>query len=1482
MPQLDEADTFLSMIDTLEQQYQAIVFKRETLENLWFNTDNGSRAVDRTGLETVAEAQKLVSVINKAVMDEAHTKANIALLRLLRSQIQNLQKSTEHAEDKRKAEEEKLQEKFDSIYQKIRAEIHCKEEFFANLSQMDEKASPESYVLKRHGDSPRKLDLSPKGNEFFQQFEKFYNANNKATEDTNKALARFSSDTVLANHYEKLEHEVAEKEQLMRWLLGIKDDRLFERVRDAVVLNTEVRAFAAVLGKVIGQIDAGMGEGADKARSALVELPFIKECKAFFERSEEKSSASSSATSAKPGLFAKKPSASLSSPLPQPSDDEELIKSLQASLDKANVKDMARVIEVIFNAKLVHVNAIDERIRLLNEASGTLARLELEHKRLFEEKAAIIAAFDTIEAYEEKLQEGKQEAKEKAVALAERYVLPLFSSEQSSNMLDHFNTKIDFQQKRNSALAKELERLRPLGLALKAVNASWSENSNERQEAAEARINHIKVKANWAAFSEMTVHLQAAAGLLEGSPFLTTANLKSFDAMYAGRKDYLKEKTRPLTTSERATDVAKAGAVGLSAGALTFAALTLKPGIPGLPGSGTGIWSSITSTVSNLFNPTAAVTNAVVSTTIGLAFSGLALQWYQERHGSSPEQAAAFLKEMEHAGFSSEKFAAVASEILELSYYRDCVLYGKKADKAKGKEIRDDFIVKIAEQRGILVSQVTPELIKQDMGSLYRARLDGIFHNGLKEIFKDHQNQIDNENSIPSQFFSFMSDLIHGDNRSEVRKSRFTQQLMVQWLDMSANLQRKILSEKKWVNRHPIMTAVIADLVAFSVSTIGLYLIVPLILTAVGASMAFPVIIPIAICIIVPIISLLITYKVNFYKRNKADRAALEEVATNIDSEKKRVQGLVTQQEVTEKQEVALAENLKDEGAGNKALLWFKNAFHLGDGKLTAMGSAYAWEEELSHRYVQSHLIDQTFSTHITHIVNEARHQTQRLQSCLLHRLRKPGNVGSDVLAQFIKETKQYLAVVEQEITRAKHAEPNVLEDAPKKIAAEEYHMKEKIRLQLLEIVSVVPKNTDTNTYAIPQDLIDFYTQSLGGSLQDLDAARAMANTEQMQGQAQTLNNLMEAESKPILAGSNNFRAISCLDIGDRAKGLIGTGSNTHITLQNIKEIVTRSIDFLASLDNQVANKRAPGFSSQYPRSNESLLYEAMLLQQLAELAHNAEMMKEIVGAFKEKGQWTHEQAENFQRKLHETQRNAYIDDSPKDKLVHAVRSALLYNLPNVSPESLLNSKLASLNTEEQNQLPRDKCFVLNKDIATLLRPTIEPNYLENVQEAIQQTKALTAVLLADENLELREVPESYLNAALFEVDALIQAIDKKLAGISADIHLDAGLLQSRTQALTAAKTCLETYERELSTLLLGLAQRKIGSVEGQAQGLEQKDGPQELAEPSAEMKTKVIDYLGNDKAVKFLYPKPSQKGFFSGSQAAGTPASQTPLLKAH
>lgn len=648
----------------------------------------------------------------------------------------------------------------------------------------------------------------------------------------------------------------------------------------------------------------------------------------------------------------------------------------------------------------------------------------------------------------------------------------------------------------------------------------------------------------------MVTHLAAVPGA-ENKKLLVERYLTHIHAYHQVEADDLNYDITGPTVAEKVGRGAFASLLGMGVGALVFGAEQKVP-------SG------------DIFGAKTAIQGGFAAT-IGVSCSALIYKaWEKSTEKPTVKELELFEKDMEEAGFSKKKYAEMAESLVKLFHFRECLLLGLEN---KGKvNMRTAF-------KNRFPGSVVDADLNMAIEVYFLQQLNELFHGAFQAIYNIHDKEITDEAAQPKFIKWFKRHF-----ESEKTRQRFTQQMQIDFINQCMRFLEQEKDEKGFLGRHPYFTASIIGLTAGSLALAlfaTMLTVIPLI-GLIGISAVITSITSVSHYFAVSKIDAL------RYVRDMGNRQAIGTAIESIGHERNRLRNLIQHVVPTTRKDLADLKRYDDVNESS-----FLKILTLKKTQNVALGGVRAWVRELASRFQESKFIQIDLSERIKSIINDAHEQTEYLQKVLLGLMSKSNKSDLEYLTQFVNDTKFYL-----------HAPENAA-------FVKTFESIQKIKEQILEVVGHVPA---TMSIKLPAVLVNFYTApvaqgGLGGLLSDFNQVRSLAPVVADQVAADehhpyhhlittafTLNLKLNAAANQelIFRGDNHYRQL----LGSPPDSV--AHSEDAITTQTIQDYLTRSFDFLCSLNQY---NSAMQWTQAFQNNDEFILYRMLLVKQLANLA---------------------------------------------------------------------------------------------------------------------------------------------------------------------------------------------------------------------------------------------------------------------------------------
>ncbi len=569
-------------------------------------------------------------------------------------------------------------------------------------------------------------------------------------------------------------------------------------------------------------------------------------------------------------------------------------------------------------------------------------------------------------------------------------------------------------------------------------------------------------------------------------------------------------------------------------------------------------------------NPLPAPSN-MFSALIGISASKLIYEvWKNATRNTNADDQEAFQKAMQEAGFDNERYNKLSEKVVQLFHFRECLLLGFQDN---GINMRDEFKEKYIQ------GPVNDQALNIAIETYFLSKLNEVFKESFDEIYNIREDEINDEVRDQNSIIGWIKRYFRDDSNRAI----FTQQMQIKFMEECVGFLRKQMNEPSFVAKHPYVPMIVSGLIAGAIAL------------GVGAAIVggpLTITIGVVALVIACVVAVATYFAVKHgdalrFKRDKNNRESIDHMMTEITLESTRLNQLIN---LSGKTTAAEVEHVQTYNQANVAT-WFQTLTGQGNPEI-ARGSASSWVQEYAFRYRHSKLIRIDLKQQNTELVTKSHEQTLSMQESLI------GNQSA--LVRFVKDTERYLMNKE-------HQE-----------FIQKFSLVNKIRQQVLEMVSVMKPEVKPEEDKLPKFIIDFYTRpvhlgGLGGMEQDLNHARLMtcdlleSTTEAKDSYKNMLNaaqgfnfaRTRDANIHFILPGDDDYRAM--LGLGRRGPD---DRIEKQITPANIRQYLDSSFDFLYSLNDQIIINE-DNSNLEYPINNrkEFVIYRMLLLKQLATLA---------------------------------------------------------------------------------------------------------------------------------------------------------------------------------------------------------------------------------------------------------------------------------------
>lgn len=623
--------------------------------------------------------------------------------------------------------------------------------------------------------------------------------------------------------------------------------------------------------------------------------------------------------------------------------------------------------------------------------------------------------------------------------------------------------------------------------------------------------------------------------------------------------------------------------------------------------------------------------------------------------------------------------------------------------------------------------------------------LNKLLDSALPLIYKGVEDKIQGE-QMP--IFGPLVRWMHRIFQNPKVRENFSQQLQVSFLEQVLIEINKKMNEPTLRAQYPKLTtaAVFVSSCLIALTVASLVIGGPLTLGIIGACIAAAAV---AACA-----SYYVHKKKDFfhYKASAANRVVLQNMIDEINGEIQDIN--VSMMQIKKTEEVDLKDIQKIREAG------------------ITLGASRSWIREYDTRYEHSPAIEVDLAAAIDDIATDSEKQTKHLQGYLLE-------YNKSKIDKFVNNTKAFLKTQENQTLVTK------------------YELKEKIRQQILEIVSAVPPQ-----HHLPENLVDLYIAVGGyaekgiGNTHDLYNVRMIAPFATKQDKndakhpyhkmvecAQTLDTILRsANNNDIFVGDSDYRA----KLGLEAR----FGERNEINSDTIQRHLDASYTFLHKLNMYNTAQKMGNGNELITNSNEFILYRMLLIKQLASLTDpNSLMDKEVIDVIKK---FAKEKLQIDPEIVFDDVRNQMLffeeqTDSEKlfgtelsmnnlDYMADAIRVDIAYSSKLMVPNFLIKQEINSF-------LEKNKRIASPLAYGPHVLPNDNPEYLKNLKLSIQTTKAFIQELDKNSKYVSSGLLKIYINQVRSDIERSLNEIQR---------------IQSRGENLVQAQKILSEYKKEL------------------------------------------------------------------------------------
>lgn len=546
--------------------------------------------------------------------------------------------------------------------------------------------------------------------------------------------------------------------------------------------------------------------------------------------------------------------------------------------------------------------------------------------------------------------------------------------------------------------------------------------------------------------------------------------------------------------------------------------------------------------------------------------------YIKEYQGTSSKAQQAFQKDLEESGFISRLqnvSEKLSKDVVKLFRFRELLLIGE------AKEGQEDLRKAFFKLNNFQIDdKATASQVNKAIEAYFLKSLNTIFNAACEEIYQGQQQNIDSEKN------NFFIRWYHQAFDKPEHRALFSQKLQLIFMSKT---RQYLISEmnqygfwgKQLIN-HPNRTIFVGGLIVASVAIIAIGLASGPLGWAMLAAVTISAFVSSGLF---TILAKKVVKQSDWlkFKKTAEERKAIQASVDNISHQLISLNKKIIERKATDDKSVNEVEQFAQVNKG------FLNLFTKSN---IAIGSTSGWLREYAIRFRHSKLIAVDLRQNIESIIEKSHQQSTTIITELLQQKKMP------TLNTFVKDTQAFLA------------------DPKNTKMIEQYELKEKIKQQILDIVSHLPASQ-----ALPQNLIELYSQAqnsggLEANLNELTQIRILAPSKadnalqplSFKGLIQASKNLASKlqafernnPSLKILAGDPKYRNALGLSSGHGLK-------LNKLTPKSVRKYLDNSFDFLLSLANPV--KAGDNILDKTTSvSNEYLLYRMLLIRQLAQI----------------------------------------------------------------------------------------------------------------------------------------------------------------------------------------------------------------------------------------------------------------------------------------
>ncbi|WP_133129329.1 hypothetical protein [Legionella yabuuchiae] len=773
------------------------------------------------------------------------------------------------------------------------------------------------------------------------------------------------------------------------------------------------------------------------------------------------------------------------------------------------------------------------------------------------------------------------------------------------------------------------------------------------------------------------------------------------------------------------------------------------------------------------------ISSGAFSTVLATGASNIAYRAWKESVQNASEDFSTFQEAMKEAGFNDERYNALSAALVKLFHFRECILL--KLEDNNGINIREEFKMRyFPQEKGF-----DEDALNLAIEAYFLDELNTLFNSAFKDIYELQEDTIKREKK--NNIFAWLKKFFEKPEH----RQRFSQQMQIQFMEECLNYLETEIAEPSFYARYPYVSVSVMGLVGGLVA-----------LSLAAAVIGGPIIGIVGIGLLGACLAGAGSYwalkKVDSvkYKRTGSNREAIASTIHNVTNECRRLDRLIKNAVETSTEDVKLLLKYHNNGSQStfEKLCWF--FIHHQE---IAMGASSAWLREYASRYRHSKTIEIELGKAHQGIIENSEKQTLELQTQLTEWMLKGADKSlPKKIQQFIYDTHDYLRKPEHHVF------------------IERFELLEKIRQQILEIVSSLPYIS--NKTPLPELLTKFYTLpayqgGLGGQLEDLTMARLLCpitfplDTLLLTAQRVSFAQSRNAHQAYLLKGDNFYRKLLGLSIQSDFEL-----TEHNITPGNINCYLKHSFDFLFSLNDGIQIQQNDiNLTKPFRLSYEFVLYRTLLIKQLASIADPNNLRTDPI-VRSEINRWIEDHLNINPTVVFNdvVNQSLFLDDEPSyvtisdplgtphpasdiSFIAETMRLDLAYVSRLYTPRMLIDQEAKDfLSTRKTSE----KLLFCQSNTHKLMTPEDTKAYHMKIEQLILNTSLFIAHLAQNNTIKKSKTLDCYLQDMLQEIDDLVVRIERQ-------DHLFAQNYDEQNPSyLNLARELLQQFKQELQALL--------------------------------------------------------------------------------